>query len=133
MGTIRKVSCSNHINGECDLIAKDKWEHRAARMRPQHSRMELDVLLLLNKKGKYPWSWKPFCIQSTEPDYFFEREQIAVYLDGEKAHAKRADRDSRIRELLEKRHGVRVVSITYRGNSHKEQQRVLNKILEELK
>ena len=115
------------------MKVEERWVDRKARMHPQHSRMEEDVFLALYANGVLPRRDEKFPIQTTTPDFYFPEKRLAVYLDGEKVHFKRQDRDETIRELLRKRHKVKVLSITYKGNSERERQRILKLILEALK
>jgi very-short-patch-repair endonuclease len=105
----------------------DKWEHRAAQMQPQHSRIEESLLLKLQETGLHPITDKEFCIQSTTPDFYFPDKNLAVYIDG-KVHEGKEERDQTIRELLTKRFGVKVVSISYENFTQEETERVLKEI-----
>ena len=122
-----------HLKGETRKAMSDSWRHRKATMQPQHSRMEMEILFMLHEKGLCPMTNEDFCIQSTIPDFWFPSRRLAVYLDGEKVHRKRQDKDAYLRELLAKRHGVKVLSITYKGNSKREKSRVLKLIVEATK
>lgn len=97
-------------------------------MKVQHSRMEMDVLEDLATQGLHPMTAKSFPVLSTTPDYWFPDKRVAVYLDGKKVHFKRQDKDARLRYLLKKRHRIRVLSITYDGNSKRERRRIVEEI-----
>jgi len=107
--------------------AKEKWEYRKAVMMPQISKMEEAVLVKLEAKGLHPEVQKEFCLRSTRPDYYFPQQNLAIFLDGP-VHKGREDRDEAIRELLIKRHGVQVVSISYEGTSQTTLDEIVRKI-----
>lgn len=65
---------------------------------------------------------------STTPDIYFPEQRLAIYIDGP-VHKGREDRDEALRELLAKRHGLKVVSIPYERYSQKEKERILEEIL----
>lgn len=101
-------------------------------MHPRHSKMEMDVLLALTRERLHPCTDKSFCVVSTVPDFYFPERKLAVYLDGEKVHLKRQDKDERLRTLLRKRHGVKVLSIMYNGNSKRKTREIVEQIKEAL-
>jgi len=106
---------------------KDKWEHRKAQMQPQHSKIETLVLTKLEASEMRPvLTDRVFPIQTTTPDFYFPRHNLAIYLDGP-AHEGREDRDEKLRDLLVKRHGVKVVSIKYK--SERDAEAVLKEVL----
>jgi very-short-patch-repair endonuclease len=105
----------------------DKWEHRAAQMQPQHSRIEEALLLKLQEADLHPIRDKEFCIQSTTPDFYFPDKNLAVYIDG-KVHEGKEERDQTIRELLTQRHNIKVVSISYENFTQEETERILKEI-----
>lgn len=111
---------------------KESWTQRKAVMTPQVSKMEDTVLVKLAEKGLHPEVQKTFCLRSTRPDYYFRKENLAVYLDGA-VHKGREDRDQALRELLQKRHGVKVVSIGYEGSSEATVNKIVEDIAEALK
>ena len=96
-------------------------------MQPQHSQMELNILVKLKSLGIPVETDRSFCLQSTTPDYYLPTKNLAIYLDGP-VHEGREDRDDALRELLRKRHGIRVLSIPYKSKS--EEQRVFEEIKE---
>lgn len=108
---------------------KDTWEHRKAVMSTPVSKMELSVLEKLEQKGVHPEIQKEFCLQHTRPDYYFPQQNVAIYLDGV-VHRGREDRDEAIRELLIKRHNVKVVSIRYEGSSEETEDSIVKQIME---
>ena len=99
-------------------------------MRVQHSRMEWDVLEDLNRAGLFPLMDKSFPVLSTTPDFFFPDKNLAVYLDGEKVHAKRQEKDQELRRLLAKRHGVTVLTFPYKRRTKKARQKIVEQIIE---
>jgi len=106
---------------------KDTWQYRKAQMQPQHSQMELNILVKLKKLGIPVETDRTFCLQPTTPDYYLPTKNLAIYLDGP-VHEGREDRDDALRELLSKRHGIKVLSIAYKSES--EEQRVFEEIKE---
>lgn len=102
------------------------------RLHPRQSKMELEVLAELNKHHFFPCTDKSFCLLSTKPDFYFPSEQLAVYLDGEYVHRNRHDRDSYLRGLLEKRHGIKVLTLPYKRNSKRNRRLIVAEILEAL-
>ncbi len=109
----------------------ETWEQRKAVMQPQHSRMEDSLLLKLQEKGYTPQIDTEFCTQSTRPDFYFPDKNLAIYIDG-KVHEGKEDRDNTLRELLVKRHNIRVISISYDTFTEQETDRILKEILETL-
>ena len=109
---------------------KEPWLERKAHMAPQISQMETLIAKALTAKAVSFESQKLFCLQATTPDFWFPKQNLACYLDGLDVHRNRQDKDELLRELLTKRHGVRVLSITYEGTGQTEQDRVLAEITE---
>ena len=109
---------------------KEPWLERKAHMAPQISQMETFIAKALTAKAMSFESQKLFCLQATTPDFWFPKQNLACYLDGLNVHRNRQDKDELLRELLTKRHGVRVLSITYEGTDQTEQDRVLAEITE---
>lgn len=111
----------------------ETWEYRKAVRSPEQSKMEQRVLDKLIEKGvKNIVQQRQFCLLTTKPDLYFASKNVAVYLDGEEVHRNRTDRDDELREMLRKRYGVNVLSITYSGASDKETCRVTDEILQVL-
>jgi very-short-patch-repair endonuclease len=104
--------------------AQDSWEHRKAAMQVPVSRMEDWVASALTVLGVGFECQREFCVRSTTPDFWFPKQNLAVYLDGP-VHEGREDRDDALREQLANRHGVKVVSIPYAGDSAAELERVV--------
>jgi len=113
----------------------ESWEDRKARMSPEHSEMEQTIMQMLLDKGIRPvLTNQKYCLLSTVPDFVFPSMNLAVYLDGKAVHnGKQLDRDDELRELLRKRHGIRVLSITYSSKSKGEIDRIFNEIVREVK
>lgn len=102
-------------------------------MHPAHSRMEEDVFDALNREGFFPETDKHFCLLSTIPDFYFADKRLAVYLDGEAVHKNREERDSELRRLLTKRHGLQVLTIPYKRRTKKRRKEIVAEIVEALK
>ena len=110
----------------------DSYAEKQAHMKVQHSEMEQTILQLLMDKGVTPVQIdRSFCLVSTTPDFVFPKLNLAVYLDFTETHQGKEDRDQELRDLLEKRHGMRVVSIPYKSNSKHEADRILEQIVKE--
>lgn len=113
-------------------VPKPTWPERKAMMHPKVSKMEEAISLALTEKGVAFEQQREFCVRSTKPDFYFPHQNLAVYLDGEEAHKKRVDRDNFLRELLTKRYGIRVLGLTYRDNTQKSRDEILQKVLDEV-
>jgi len=85
-------------------------------MKPQHSKIEMDLLLMLTEAGLNPVTDLEYCVQSTTPDFAFTDKNLAVYIDGY-PHRKREEKDDLLRQQLSERHGLKVVSIPYDVNT----------------
>jgi very-short-patch-repair endonuclease len=109
----------------------DSYEHKLGTMKVQHSKMEETILQLLLEKGVTPVQTdRSYCLVSTIPDFVFPQQNVAVYLDGKEVHEKREDKDEKLRELLSKRHGMKVVSIPYESQSKAQIEKILQTITE---
>lgn len=128
------------IKPKAKPLFKEAWEHRVAQMKQPVSKMDEAILLRLKAdKDLVAAGWKiefqkPFCLVTTTPDLCLTKGdmKIAVYLDGETAHKSRGDRDVELRDLLEKRKGVKPMGITYSQYSKGEEDRIFKKIKEVL-
>lgn len=110
---------------------KDKWEYRAARMTPQHSKMEEKVQQKLQALGVRPIvTGKKFCLLDTEPDYYIPPKNIAVYLDQEEVHKNRKDRDDELRDWLAKKYGFKVLPFPFKYATDREADPIARKIKE---
>jgi very-short-patch-repair endonuclease len=90
--------------------------------------MEWEVYLELKRRGLRAEFQRSFCVMSTTPDIYFPEQRLAIYIDGP-VHRGREERDEALRELLARRHGVKVVSIPYERFSLREKRRILEEIL----
>jgi very-short-patch-repair endonuclease len=91
--------------------------------------MEWEVYKALKARGVKAEFQRPFCVLSTTPDIYIPEKRLAIYIDGVQVHVKRQEKDEALRELLAKRHGLKVVSIPYERYSQKEKERILEEIL----
>jgi hypothetical protein len=59
---------------------------------------------------------------STFPDQYYPTKHLALFFDGDAVHhGKQKERDIELRKLLAKKYaGLRVVSLSYRGNTKRE-------------
>jgi len=110
----------------------DTAEQKLARMHPQKSRMEEELLVAFGNDDllRPVVTDRSYPIVSVTPDFVFPRHNLAVFLDGKEAHASRQERDSELREKLFPRHGLRVLSVPYCGNSDAEKQRIIKLVRE---
>ena len=105
------------------------WKNK---LHPMMSRMHEEVLIDLQSKGHHPMVDKPFCVEQTLPDLYFEKERLAVYLDGEQVHEKRVEKDELLRGKLAKFYKVKVMSMTYERYSEKGKREIVKRIVDEL-
>jgi very-short-patch-repair endonuclease len=111
-------------------VYKETGEFRRAQMSPQISKMEEDISLLLQEKGVHGVvQQREFCLLSTRPDFYFPQKNLAVYIDGP-VHEGKEDRDQSLRDLLTKRHGVRVLSLPFHGEGKAEKDGIVKAIME---
>ena len=110
---------------------KETWTQRQAIMKPQHSKMEEALLLKLNEKAIYAVTDKEFCVQSTCPDFYFPEKNLAIYVDGP-VHEGKEERDDKIRELLTKRHSIKVIAIPYKDFTEEETEQVFQEIMKNI-
>lgn len=110
---------------------KLSWKDRRARMTPQKSRMEIELLKKLQELDVPVETDRTFCIRETRPDFYFPTVHKAVYVDG-KVHQGKEDRDTSIREKLGRRHRMEVVGVGYDSYSDKERDRLFEQIREEV-
>ena len=108
---------------------KDSWEHRKARMHPQHSNMELALQSRLYANNFHAETDHKFCLESTTPDFYFPNQRIAVYVDGV-VHKGKEQRDTALRDKLAKRHNLQIVSIPYESFTKQEVNRVYTQIVQ---
>lgn len=108
-------------------IIKPSWEERKAVMEAPVSRMDLGVVTDLMAEGVKIQFGREYCLQSTIPDA--ESEDTVFYFDGP-VHVGREERDSELRELLAKRYGKRVVSISYEAYSEEAKEEVKRQVRE---
>ena len=111
---------------------KEKPEQRVAIMHPQKSRMETEVIFELMEEGLPLVVGREYCLQSTTPDAECSKSDLVIYIDGP-VHEGREDRDDRLRELLMKRHGKRVLALPYESDSEATKEELKRKIREAMK
>jgi len=121
-------------------MIEDSWEYRSARMRNQVSKMDWNVYLRLKVDKdirvagwKIEWQ-KPYCLLQTTPEFTLTKGDVKIgpYLDGEKAHKNKRDRDEELREMLWQRHKVKPLPISYKRWSQKDEDRIFKQIKEAL-
>lgn len=108
----------------------ESYRDREARMHPQKSKMEEELLLIIgNDDALRPIvTDRSYPIVSLTPDFVLTRHNLAIFVDGKQVHNHRQDRDKELRQKLSDRHGMKVLSITYDGNSDAEKQRIIAEI-----
>lgn len=109
---------------------KLSWRERKAIMIQRTSHMEEAVRIALTVKGYHAETDRMFCLLSSTPDFYFHKYNLAVYLDGEKVHRKRQEKDRYLRELLVKRYGFRVLSLTYNRYSKAQLNEIVQQIIQ---
>jgi len=121
-------------------MIENSWEHRRARMQNQVSKMDwmiyqrLKVDVDIRDAGwRIEWQ-KPYCLLQTTPEFTLAKGdvKIGVYLDGEKVHLNKQLRDEEVRDLLEKRKGVKPLSLSYPRWSQSEEDRIFKQIKGEM-
>lgn len=117
------------------MKVKDSWAVRKALMRPHHSRMELAVRIRLRNLGYAPSMDYSFTVKNwqdrevkTTPDFVFFREMWAFYLDGS-VHLNKQYKDQVLRKNLARRHGFKVATVPYDGNSKSEVDKICKAII----
>ena len=85
------------------------------RMNVKVSAAEIAIHQRLNRKGLFPMTQKPFCLQQTIPDFFFPGVNLAIYIDGEQVHRNKEEKDQELRRLLNKRYGCKIRSYRYKA------------------
>ena len=111
----------------------ETWEQRLAVRSPEHSEMQdwiTQKLIEAEVKPVITDRW--ICLEGTKPDQDLPSLNAYVFLDGEEVHKGRGDRDSYLRGQLEKHTDKRVVSVTFKGKSDKEKQRVWSEVCSKL-
>ena len=112
-------------------LYKETAAFRVAQMHPHDSKMQEQLLeWLVNHGVRGIRQNVKFCLVWTEADYVVGDK--AIFLDGEAVHKNRTDEDQKLREMLEHRHPVKTISVTYSSRSEKELERVGNEILSKL-
>lgn len=104
---------------------------------------EIALLAELNRRGIYAFStdkiisfqfqWED--VFGTKPDFWFSKEKMAVYLDGDEIHQKHRQeaKDELINKALERR-GIRVQRFPYTAPIGKERLgEIADQIMDELK
>jgi len=96
------------------------------------SNAEVEVLQELSRRGLYPESQKYICLHKCIPDFYFDSQQLCIFIDGP-PHAKprRIDRDDGIDELLRKR-GFKVARFGYKGKLSQERLKAIVDEIEKL-
>jgi hypothetical protein len=111
--------------------APETWEFREARMHPPVSRMEAEVVSELIAEGYSLETDREFCLEATRPDAYHAPTNTAIYIDGP-VHKGREAEDERLRELLRKRYGCRVLALSYEEYSHSAKEEIKAAIREAL-
>lgn len=110
-------------------VSTQSLEEHETKTSPEDSEMVETIVQELIAKGIKPiLTNQKYCLVSTSPKIVAPSHNLAVYLDKDK----QLDRGDEMREL-QKRHGMRVVSIIYASKSKTETDRILNEIIREVK
>jgi very-short-patch-repair endonuclease len=106
----------------------ETWEQRKAQMSPQHSKMEDAVIARLHDLGvSNIVQDHEFCVQTTIPDIWFPALKTVIYIDGP-VHNGKQEPDNKLREKLNRHHGLRVLSYSYENFSPKEAEQIAKQI-----
>ncbi|MFQ6077116.1 MAG: hypothetical protein ACE5Z5_13465 [Candidatus Bathyarchaeia archaeon] len=106
---------------------EETWEFREARMHPEVSRMEFEVVTELMAEGLPLEMDREFCLESTKPDAYHPGKNLAIYIDGP-VHKGREERDEGLRELLRKRYGCRVLVLRFEDYSKSAKEEIKRRI-----
>ena len=111
----------------------ETWDQRLAQRSPEHSEMQDWITQKLMDSGVRPVITDRWvCLEGTKPDQELPSLNAFLFLDGEEAHKGRSDRDSYLRGQLEKHTGKHVVSVSFKGKSDREKQRVWSEVCSKL-
>ena len=111
----------------------ETWEQRLAQRSPEHSEMQDYITQKLMDAGVRPVITDRWvCLEGTKPDQELPSLNAFLYLDGEEVHRNKQDKDQYLRGKLEKHTQKRVVSVTFKGKSDREKQRVWNEVCSKL-
>ena len=108
---------------------KTSWKEA---MHPKVSKMEEWLRAVLSEKGVNFETEQEFCVTKTYPDFYFPEANLALYLDGEKVHRDRVHKDDYLRERFTENTGIKIVGLTYRDNTQKSKDEILQKLMGEL-
>ena len=110
-------------------VPKQSWKEA---MHPKVSKMEEWLREVLSQKGISFLTDQEFCAIKTYPDIYFPEANLAVYLDGEKVHRDRVHKDDFLRKRCTENTGIKIVGLTYRDNTQKSRDEILQKVLDEM-
>jgi len=97
---------------------KDTWAYRKSLMSLPESKVDVDVLEEMQRRG-HKIDWQPTVVLVwTKPEYFID-EKAYFYNDGEEVHKGKDDRDDELREMLADKTGKLVYGIPYKVHSKK--------------
>ena len=108
---------------------KPSWKEA---MHPKVSKMEEWLREKLSEKGISFLTDQEFCAIKTYPDVYFPEANLALYLDGEKVHRDRVHKDDFLRKRFTENTGIKIVGLTYRDNTQKSKDEILQKVLDEV-
>lgn len=111
------------------------WRDRMKRAVQPISKMEVEIMDALCKRGIRYRTDEELCIVSTRPDFTIFTKQLTpihVYLDGyPHLKTRQTEKDKEAREILRKR-GAIVLEISYLKYTKKEAKRVIREILQHI-
>jgi hypothetical protein len=110
-------------------LLKKPWKEA---IHPKVSKMEEWLRVVLSEKGITFDTEVEFSVVKTYPDFYFPEANVALYLDGEKVHRDRVHKDDYLRERFTENTGIKVVGLTYRDNTQKSRDEILQKVMEEV-
>jgi len=109
----------------------DKWEQRKAQMQVPVSHMEQRLAERLTEAGVEFESQVEYCIGKCVAD--FRIKGIPFFVDYEKLHLKREEKDDEARQRLAQFYHVEPVGLSYEADTKEEEDKLFNQIVEKIK
>lgn len=109
---------------------KETAEYRRARMSPMVSHMEQRLAERLTEAGVAFESQKEYCIKKTVPDFVINDK--AFFIDYEKLHIKREEKDEDARTRLRQFHNIEPFGLPYKADTKAEEERLFKQIMDRI-
>lgn len=107
---------------------KDTWEHRKARMQVPVSHMEQRLAKRLTEAGVKFETQVEFCTAKSIADFMIGRK--AFFIDFEKLHIKREEKDEEARRRIKRFYDVEPFGLLYEADTKTEEDRLFAQMLE---